>query len=391
VDLGADVGERVAPAGCQQAQRNFVPKIPAVFLLVDRSDTMFNALPAPTPQQAGAQAQRVSAWSALRTGVLDVMQELQDSVRFGFGAFTGQNAAPACMFDMQSVAPNLDNFAAISKLYLPLEKPTNPQDKETPTVLALTEAAKQLRQDTSEGDKYILFVTDGEPDYCDDGNRLCPPDSVVGLLQNMAAGVGPGGTAVAPIHTLVFGITSPDTQILPAVLQGFANAGAGQAVAPLTINAGQTYDPNSVYDQCNGVAGWSSDFTATGKPKMRGQTIGTYAADATLGGSAPVYRPDPSDQAALTEQFRTALAGVKSCTFDLGEDGVKVDLKRDDLGDVAHVNVNGQAVPFDPANGWSMSTETTVQLQGAACTAWRTPTLETSITFDFPCDIFIPR
>src|SRR5437773_12433570 len=44
VDLGADVGERVAPAGCQQAQRNFVPKIPVVFLLVDRSDTMFNAL-----------------------------------------------------------------------------------------------------------------------------------------------------------------------------------------------------------------------------------------------------------------------------------------------------------------------------------------------------------
>jgi hypothetical protein len=102
-----------------------------------------------------------------------------------------------------------------------------------------------------------------------------------------------------------------------------------------------------------------------------------------------VYRPDPSDQAALTAQIRAALAGVKSCTFDLGEDGVQVDLTREDLGELAHVVVNGAPVPFDAANGWSMVSETTVALGGEACAAWRTPTIETSISFDFPCDIFI--
>jgi hypothetical protein len=382
-DLGDDVGESVTPAGCQQAQRSFIPKIPTVFLLVDRSGTMFQEV---TPG--------VSAWSALRSGVLDVMQELQSGVRFGFGAFSGQadsSAANACLLDVPTVAPALDNYEAIAALYEPLEKPTNPQDKETPTVLALSSVAEQLSSDGAPGEKYILFVTDGEPDYCGDGNALCPPDSVVGLLQRLAAGVGPDGAARTPIQTLVFGVTSPSTQdIIPeSVLQGFANAGAGQPVGPLT-RPNQAYDPNSIYDQCNGLPPWAADFATTGKPATRGQTIGTYVTEASLAGTAPVYRPDPTDQQALTDQIRAALAGLKSCTFDLGEDGVQVDLTREDLGEKARILVNGSPVPFDAANGWHMLTETTVQLEGEACSAWREPTVETSISFDFPCDIFVP-
>lgn len=380
-DLGEEIGETVTPAGCQQAQRSFVPNIPTVFMLVDRSGTMFQEI------SAGS---GVTAWNALRTGALEVMRELQSNVRFGFAAFSGQTLPnQECALNVPNVPPALDNYDAIATLYEPLERPENPEDDETPTLLALSRVAEILRSDTTEGDKYILFVTDGEPDYCDNGNNLCPPDSVVGLLQRLAAGIAPDGTATKPIQTLVFGITSENTTILPSVLQGFANAGAGQPVAPLARD-NQNYDPNSIYDQCSVVAGWSADFATTGKPAVRGQTIGDYAADATLGGTAPVYRPDPSDQAALTNQIRTALANVKSCTFDLGEDGVQVDLARQDLGERARVIVNGAPVPFDPANGWRMLSETTVQLEGQACEAWRTPNIETSISFDFPCDIFVP-
>jgi carboxymethylenebutenolidase len=81
-----------------------------------------------------------------------------------------------------------------------------------------------LRADTAPGEKFILFVTDGEPAYCDDGNALCPPDSVVGQLQTLQTG---------GIKTLVMGISSPLTTISDAVLQGFANAGARQPVAPI--------------------------------------------------------------------------------------------------------------------------------------------------------------
>ena len=77
-------------------------------------------------------------------------------------------------------------------------------------------------------------------------------------------------------------------------------------------------------DNLKNIPGWRTDFDATGKQPVRGQTIGSYATDPTLAGTATVYRPDPNDQAALTEQIRAALAGVKSCTFDLGEDGEAV-------------------------------------------------------------------
>ena len=383
VDDDADDG--VVPQGCQQAERSFEPNIPTVYLLVDRSATMFDPI-----------IDNVSAWTALRGGVLEVMRELEGNVRFGFAAFSGAPAAavrglPQCLLDVPSVPPALNNFSAISTLYAPLERPTDPNSKETPTLLALAEVADQLRAVTEVGDKYILFVTDGEPDYCDNGNPICPPDSVVGMLQRLSASVDATGAPQTPIKTIVFGISSPTASLRADVLQAFANAGAALPVLPPTQNPNQAPDPNNIYDQCQGVAGWRADFNATGKVDVRGAAVGDYVMDPTLAGTAPVYRPDPTDQAALTDQFRTALAGLKSCSFDLSEDGVQVDLARQDLGERASVVVNGAAVAFDAANGWSMASETVVTLSGTACDAWRDPTIATSISFDFPCDIFVPR
>ena len=371
----------LTPMGCQQAQRDFEPNTPTVYLLVDRSRTMFDPI-----------IDNVSAWTALRGGVLEVTRELEGNVSLGFAAFSGANlGVQMCDLELPSVAPKLNNYADIATIYEPMEQPTDVNQKDTPTLLALTAIADQLQADTTIGDKYILFVTDGEPDYCDDGNQLCPPDSVVGLLQRLASGVDATGAATTPIRTLVFGISSPTASIRADVLQAFANAGAGLPVMAIAQNPNQTPTPNDVWDQCNGVAGWASDFALTGKPLERGQSTGDYVFDPTLAGNAPVFRPDPTDQAALADQLRAALASVKSCTFDLEEDGVLVDLSRQDLGEQARVIVNGTAVPFDPVNGWSMMSETTVALSGAACEMWRDPLIATSINFDFPCDIFVPR
>ncbi|HTV24374.1 MAG TPA: vWA domain-containing protein, partial [Polyangiaceae bacterium] len=288
-NVSEDDPDGLTPMGCQQAEREFVPNIPTVYLLVDRSGTMFDPI-----------IDNVSAWTALRGGVLDVMRELQDNVRFGFAAFAGATL-PGQMCDLQvpSVAPKLNNYEDIAALYQPLERPTNPNEKETPTTLALARIAAELRADTTTiGDKYILFVTDGEPDYCDNGNQLCPPDSVVGLLQGLASGVDATGAPVTPIRTLVFGVSSPTASIRADVLQAFANAGAGLPVMAIAQNANQVANPNDMWDQCNGVVGWRSDFTNTGKPNVRGESIGDYVFDATLAGKAPVYRPDPTDQAA---------------------------------------------------------------------------------------------
>ena len=45
----------------------------------------------------------------------------------------------------------------------------------------------ELAADTVPGDKFVLFVTDGQPDYCDDANALCAPDSVIAGLQKLKA------------------------------------------------------------------------------------------------------------------------------------------------------------------------------------------------------------
>jgi hypothetical protein len=334
----------------------------------------------------------LTPWTGLRGGALQVMSDLQSSVRFGFGAFVGEVLPEqACNFDFQSVTPALDNYNAIATLYEPLGRPTNGNLKETPALPALTAAADQLRADPQDGDKYILFVTDGEPDYCDNGPTACPADSVISLLQRLASPVDAAGQPQIPVKTLVLGLTSPMGTIRPEVLQGFANAGAGLAVAPLAVNPGQPYSPDDLYYNCNMRLGWTDDIVAAGKTVALGQSVATYAANPALAGAAPVYRPDPSDQAALIEEIRAALAGVKSCTFDLADDGVKVDLSREDLGERARVIVNGTPVAPDATNGWHMLTETTVQLEGTACSDWRNPTIETTISFDFPCEIFVPQ
>jgi hypothetical protein len=371
-----DLGEAPVSMGCQQAMREFKPNTPTVFILVDRSASMFDV-----------NQQGTNAWAPLRSGVLQVISDLQADVRFGFGAFSGQGTT--CP-DMPMQAPAINNQPAIATLFNSLDRSNY---KDTPTVAAFTRAAQTLWADTGiEGEKYILFVTDGEPDYCDDGNSLCPPDSVVGKLQQLALGMDETGAQQAPIHTFVFGVNSPLTTISPEVLQAFANAGAGLPVSPVRQNANGTYDPNAIYDQCNGVAGWARDFAATGKTAVRGQTVGAYIdpADPLLTpGAAKVFRPDPNDQTALIGQIREALAGVKGCSFDLAGD-VQVDLKRNDLGALAKILINGAAVPFDAANGWHMLNETTVALEGNACNMWRQPG-ETNISFDFPCDVIILR
>lgn len=360
-------------AGCQQASRSFDPEIPTVFILVDRSNSMFSGNPSP--------------WEPLRDGVLQVIDELQGGVRFAFSAFTGENGG-VCP-DMQITDPALNNYGEISSQYMSLGQATllNPNNRETPTLPALDAAARTLWNDTGTGGKYILYVTDGEPDYCDDGPPVCPTDSVTAKIQQLALGLDNEQASNTPIQTFVFGIETTTTTIPPATLQAFANAGSSEPVAFIA------QDANAIFDPCQGVDGWLDSYMLTNKPidpasgrPVRGNTTADYSA---VGGTAQVYRPDPTDQEALVAEIRSALAGVKSCEFSLGEDGVEVDLSRTDLGEQAHILLNGQAIPLDDTNGWHLLDASTVELVGSACDTWRAP-VETSIDFDFPCDIIIP-
>jgi hypothetical protein len=343
--------------GCQNLQVLFTPKIPTVFVLVDRSGSMFDS----------------NVWVPLRTAVLGVIQQTQADIRYGFGAFSGL-AGSATMCPDFSAAPSiaLNNYASISTLYNQLDRPA--YKAETPTTLALRQAQTLLTAQNDPGDKYILFVTDGEPDFCDDSNHICAVDSVVHELQTLKA----AGTT-----TLVFGLKSTASDISSDSLQAFANAGTGQPVlAPIA----QMPAPLNIYYQCSGVMGWTMELGLAGKTGMM-TSIATYS---PTGGNATLYNPDLTNPdagaSALVDQLTSAIAGVKSCLFDLAGK-IEVDVNQLNL---ASVSVEGQTVPLDAANGWRMNNSTQLELVGNACANWRKPE-NTHIDFNFPCGVIIVK
>lgn len=357
-----------AGGACQTGGAEFVPKVPTVMLLVDRSGTMFD--------------QQGNPWNTLRDGVLPVVQDLNDQVRFGFISVTGETG----MCPLLDEVPAADkNYDAIAAKYTALMRP---EKGESPGMLGLERAYELLSTDTTDGDKYVLFVTDGEQDYCGDGNHLCPTDSVVYWIQKLKA---------LNVSTYVFGLPltgSGDQLSYAAILQAFANAGVGEPVKAVLDNATQT--PGAIWDQCfyggdANATGWKAEFTAAAKVDDlltadidESKTLGNYS---TTGGTAKVFKPDPSDQTALAAEFRKVLAGVKSCTFDIGGD-IKV---VQDLLSEAHVFIEDVEVPLDltKTNGWHMPTETQIELVGDACTNWRMPE-KNKIAWDFPCKILVP-
>ena len=245
--------------------------------------------------------------------------------------------------------------------------------------------------DTSPGSKYIIFITDGQPDYCDDSNSLCAPDSVVSKLQT---------AYTAGIKTIVMGIQTTLFDLAPGVLQSWANAGAGEpTLAPVRMNG----TINDFYDQCgqNIVAGWQADLTASGQTPMRGDTLGKY--DTTAGPTKP-FQPSASDVNALTTALSTALSGVRSCTFDLSTFQINADELDEAVITLIDSSAGPMPVPLDPTskNGWYMTditagtnskgqvthTATQVQLFGSWCDKLRAQTT-TDIKFNFPCDIII--
>jgi hypothetical protein len=303
---------------CNKVAIEFAPKVPAVFILVDRSSSMFER----------------SLWDPLKQGVLAVVQQLEGEMRFGFSSYTGERDRMCPELSM--IVPVAEsNYAAIERAYNSIERP---QFKgETPTSLALSAVSETLLQEPADDPKYIVLVTDGEPDFCDDPNVTCSRDAVVAAAQEaFARGVG----------TFVFSIGG---EVDRSHLGDLANAGVGLPVEDRQM---------AVMYQC---------------PERRG----TYG---TTTGSAPFFEPDVSDQQALVAALSGAIAGVRSCIFDL-QGKVQIDLTMADQG---LVTIDGEPVTYGAPDGFRMNSPTQLELLGAACTRLKQPeTMRVSI--DFPC------
>ena len=151
-----------------------------------------------------------------------VITQLDSQVRFGFSTVWGTNPMGGGMclrhckvvMSTDTVAPALNNAATITKKYDSLTFPPNSTQTgmkfESPASESLAVASTALEADTTPGGKYILFLTDGQPDYCDDSNSLCAPDSVVYQLQTAFS---------AGVQTIVFGVQTSLFDLAPGVLR----------------------------------------------------------------------------------------------------------------------------------------------------------------------------
>ena len=103
---------------------------------------------------------------------------------------------------------------------------------------------------------------------------------------------------------------------------------------------------------------------------------------------AKVFAPDSTNQTALVNAISAAVAGVKSCVFDLGNiDGKSIHVDLNAL-DQANVVLMGTKLARSDTDGWRMSSATQLELVGAACAMWRTPAVD-NIDFQFPCGSII--
>lgn len=328
--------------GCNDLEVEFESVTPTILVLVDRSSSMFDQPLASHPNR----------WEPLKdalVGSSGIVTTLQSGIRFGFAAYThqAQNGAGACpLFNATSIGTN--NFDTIeeeydavsSDLVDPSVRPvngSNPSKGETPTGAAINAAAAVLADFEGVGPKYILLVTDGEPDTCSAPDPQCGQDESVAAAQAaFAQGIG----------TFAIGVGEIGLQHL----QDLANAGSGQ---PVQQRAVPSHCAGSVFN------------------------LGSYSPQ---GGNATVF--NPSDPGQLKADIAGVVGSTRSCIYTMNQE---VELDKAHLGTVL---VNDVVAKYEDENGWRMNSSSELELLGASCTAVKT-TINPDVYISFPCDSFV--
>ncbi len=339
INFGDSAAERV---GCSQIEFGFEAQTPTALIVVDRSSSQWDNEPNHT-------------WEPMKAGILNVVANVQEDIRVGMVTYTGQNggACPDLYPPMASITFDKNNLARIQTDINAVDEPN--YKGETPTAATLLQALPVLLADPSPGDKMMLLVTDGDPDFCNDPDRICAMDAVIGAVQEAYR---------QGVATTVFGLRRQE--LSEQHLRDVANAGAGLPVAlPQGVNSEM-----QLRERC--------------RNNPPGSLQGTYAAQ---GGNAQYYQANGTDTTALGEALNAVIYGIRSCVFDLAG-AAEINPA---LASLARITMDdGAPLVFNDPNGWTLRNATQVELLGAACQQLKLPTTG-NIFFDFPCDSLIPR
>jgi hypothetical protein len=90
-----------------------------------------------------------------------------------------------------------------------------------------------------------------------------------------------------------------------------------------------------------------------------------------------------NNQQELVSAFDKIVAGVRSCAFSL-DGAVKVGRESEGV-----VTLNGTPLVYNDANGWRLSSPTTVEVLGSACETIKND-MTVSLSAHFPCGVVVP-
>jgi hypothetical protein len=353
------------PGICQDLNVVSTPQIPTVELLVDTSSSMWTTMPPAWP----------TLYGALMDPTKGAVAPLQSKIRFGFASYKGHQGAsetdPACA-TMTTVDPALNNHDAIDAVYQMVGASYDPQATydqkwETPTDYAINYATKILTAYMPDppGKKYILLVTDGNPNTCQVIDPQCGQDLAIKATQDaFAAGVGLFVLGVGDIVVQPMNGCPASARCGLLHLQDLANAGVGAGVHPTP-----------------GCDDWhASGCTFTHEQCNQGQMLlATYTPDAPdVGTPFAVDTSTSNATTALVSALTALLNNAVSCTVDM-------DARVTGDPSLGVVKLGGQPLTYGDPNGWTLESDaTSVTLQGTACTAFKGS--GTDLSIQFPCD-----
>jgi hypothetical protein len=299
--------------GCVNLSVGFEGRTPTVMLLVDQSGSMDEHYPDKNSPD--------TRWTLLRNALMNMttgaVSQLQATVRMGLAMYTSNGGSAGGECPMLTQVPiALNNFGPINTAYQ-AAKPA----RDTPTGPSIDAIVKVLAKEPDP--KYILLVTDGLPDTCDDPN---PANDQAQQAANQLTVKAAQAAFSAGIRLFIMGVSA---DIAPAHLQQMANAGAGLDPATMPPMAAKFY----------------------------------VAADS---------------EAALAMQLSGILGSVRNCVFHLGG---TVQMGHEGDG---NVTLDGAPLGYNDPNGYRLNNPSELEVLGTACEKIKANSKGLSISF--PCD-----
>jgi hypothetical protein len=283
------------PSGCVDFTRSYNSVPSTVMLLIDQSGSMDIRFGGST------------RWDVLREAIVEpqngLLAWLEPTASIGLMLYTsvdGYQTGLDCPL-FTSIEVSFGGAAQMRATYRAAE-PLEVGD--TPTGEAIDGAAQRLLALADDTRKYILLVTDGQPDTC------AQPDPQNGLPNAIAAAQNAFAQGIT-VRTV--GVSE---DIARNTIQAMANAGVGKPAWDLR-----------------------------------------YGEDE--GAERPLFAS--TDPAELAEQLKGVIGDVRTCTIELG---TRVQTRRALDGRLV---LDGAALEFGAADGWTFVDDDTLQIHGAAC------------------------